>query len=157
MTKPLCFRKEFFDQYETDEFDYFQTSRSTRKLRTRMSYLKGQSIIGYKKVLVDYDYNVRDYRCAIATLRIPVKTLRRQPCNGKCRASSARVLRIQIVDRDSLLQHDVKEAVSEHNRRFTYKVGQVVKPEEAFCKSNEECASGIHFFLTLKEAIDYIL
>jgi hypothetical protein len=39
---------------------------------------------------------------------------------------------------------------------FTYKTGETVRPEKPFSDDwTDECASGIHFFITREEAVDY--
>lgn len=38
---------------------------------------------------------------------------------------------------------------------FRYEIGKLVEPKNKFCLKKEECASGIHFFRTRKEAMDW--
>lgn len=38
---------------------------------------------------------------------------------------------------------------------FRYEIGKLVEPKNKFCLHKEECASGIHFFRTRKEAMDW--
>ena len=76
----------------------------------------------------------------------------------KCRASKAKVLSIRSVERSKKTHRTVafKEASSMFNDSFAYRVGEVVRPAHRFCDSLlEECASGIHHFMTKREAIDY--
>lgn len=76
----------------------------------------------------------------------------------KCRASKAKVLSIRSVERSKKTHRTVafKEASSMFNDSFVYRVGEVVRPAHRFCDSLlEECASGIHHFMTKREAIDY--
>ena len=45
---------------------------------------------------------------------------------------------------------------SSYDTKFIYKEGETVKPTEAFCEDvTQECASGIHFFITREEAVAY--
>ena len=42
-----------------------------------------------------------------------------------------------------------------HDKRFKYTKGETVRPTEEFSLLHSSCQSGIHFFLTLKEAWEY--
>jgi len=99
-------------------------------------------IIGWKK-------------CAdgkIAKLRIPTEAKRSHAFGRKCRAEYAEVLEIY---RGKRL---VKSATSQYDSSFTYKVGETVRPKSKFSEDwTEECASGIHFFITREEALDHDL
>ena len=44
---------------------------------------------------------------------------------------------------------------SNHDGNFQYKLGEFVFPNDFDDNRWEECSSGIHFFITLQEAIDY--
>jgi len=81
----------------------------------------------------------------ICHLRIPADAKRVGGLLGrKCRASKAEVLS--------------GEGNSSHDPSFLYKVGQIMEPKQVFNDSiQEECASGIHFFLTRIEAENYLL
>lgn len=47
------------------------------------------------------------------------------------------------------------EVESNYNSNFIYKVGEIVKVDD-FCENRwEECTTGIHFFITKQEAINY--
>lgn len=56
----------------------------------------------------------------------------------KCRAEFALVLE--------------GEGTSIHDSSFVYKVGEIVTPKPAFEDSQNECAPGIHFYLSKEEA-----
>ena len=87
----------------------------------------------------------------IAKLIIPESAKRSHGASRKCRASSAKVEAIY----DSL-GGGVIEGVSIRSSDFVYRVGETVEPEEPFCEDRwSECASGIHFFITRKEAENY--
>lgn len=66
---------------------------------------------------------------------------------NKCRTTVAYVESINHYTGQRL-----NEARSEHNPRFIYKVGDIVQPARPFDYWGEECASGIHFYLTRQEA-----
>jgi hypothetical protein len=46
-------------------------------------------------------------------------------------------------------------ARSSYDATFKYELGKTVTPEGGFCWSDSECASGIHFFLNLVDALAY--
>ena len=44
---------------------------------------------------------------------------------------------------------------SDYDNNFVYRVGTVIKVDD-FCDNRwQECAPGIHFFITRKEAVNY--
>lgn len=71
---------------------------------------------------------------------------------GKCRAERARVERIETL-KGKLI--DGTTAYSRHDNSFKYRVGRTVKPTKPFNLTNEECASGIHFFFVRKKAVQW--
>jgi hypothetical protein len=87
----------------------------------------------------------------IAKLLIPADAKRVSSLVGrKCRASHALVLEIT---HDGISDPD-GEGISSHDPYFKYKVGETVR-----AALNDdiriECTSGIHYFLTRKEAENY--
>ena len=104
------------------------------------------AIIGWKEVYAD------DGTKLIAKLLIPGDAERSNATGRKCRASKAQVLSIEHLDE---MPFDGK-AHSGYDERFIYEVGKTVIPTERFDDNRwEECAPGIHFFLTREEAVDY--
>ncbi len=86
----------------------------------------------------------------IAKLLIPGCAKRSHAFGRKCRASEAFV--VAIFDGEK----EVNNGYSTYNSSFEYVVGQTVKPKEAFSEDwQNECASGIHFFITRIEAENY--
>jgi hypothetical protein len=82
---------------------------------------------------------------AIARLKIPAEAKRSNATGRKCRAEFAVVLEII----------GAEFGVSQHDGKTMYKVGEVVYPD-SFCEDRfNECAPGIHFFLTRIEAEEY--
>jgi hypothetical protein len=76
-------------------------------------------------------------------LLIPADAKRSHAFGRKCRAEFAKVLEIS----------EGKTAVSVHDAGFTYEVGKTVKPKAKFSDNwQEECESGIHFYITKIEA-----
>ena len=79
--------------------------------------------------------------------------------SGKIRVSEAVVTQFYAIDNDKLsatYEPDIFTTVrSLHDKSFKYKVGKIVKPKYGFDKSDNDCGSGIHGFLTPEEAINY--
>ncbi len=99
------------------------------------------TIIGWKKTLEGN----------ILKLEIPASAKR---CNKigsrKCRASKAKVLGLYAID-GKQLQFDNPQ-YSKYKCQFTYSKGQLLEVAD-FCDDMRiECAPGIHFFVTFKEA-----
>jgi len=88
---------------------------------------------------------------AVVKLLIPDTALRSSASGRKCRASEAVVL--TIYDKDG---NEINEARSGHDSDFVYRVGETVKPVQEFDTNRwNECATGIHFFVTREEAERY--
>ncbi len=101
-------------------------------IATQMLIVAEGELIGYKKLVGG----------SICKLRIPVNAKRSNATGRKCRAEFAVVLE--------------GEGASQHDPNFIYKVGETVRPTESFCEDRwQECAAGIHFFLTREEAEAY--
>jgi hypothetical protein len=47
------------------------------------------------------------------------------------------------------------EAFSDYDSSFRYVPGQLIKPKEPFAMKNGTCLSGIHFFLNVRDALEY--
>jgi uncharacterized protein YjbI with pentapeptide repeats len=86
----------------------------------------------------------------LVKLRVTEGARRSNATGRKCRCSEAEVL--EITDRDGG-HHD--EATSLHDERFAYRVGETVRVDGFDEDRLQECAAGIHFFLTPEEAWDY--
>ena len=93
------------------------------------------ALIGWKKC----DNNV------IVKLRIPEEAKRSHAFGRKCRAEFADVLEIFGEGR----------AISRHDGKTEYIVGQRIVPDSFSDDWQEECANGIHFFITRLEAEAY--
>ena len=84
----------------------------------------------------------------IAKLLIPETAKRSSATGRKCRASEAVV--IALYDKNG---NEVQEAVSQYENDFIYRAGETVRPTRPFDENRwEECAPGIHFFVTREEA-----
>ena len=88
----------------------------------------------------------------IAELFVPAKASRSSATTRKCRASEAKIIRMW----NYKTQEVVTKALSQHDDSFVYETGKTVKPTTPFNEDRwNECASGIHFFITQKEAENY--
>ena len=107
-------------------------------------------IIGWKKAYVD---NTMPPKPVIVKLLIPADAQRSNATGRKCRASKARVLDLQDKQGNSLPPDTT--AYSEYDTDFTYKKGETVHVENFDTNRWNECAPGIHFFITRIEAAEY--
>ncbi|NTA48193.1 pentapeptide repeat-containing protein [Agrobacterium tumefaciens] len=97
--------------------------------------LPSGSLIGWKKCKDD----------VIVKLRIPEEARRSHAFGRKCRAEFADVLEII----------GAEQAVSSHDGVTVYRAGERVTPDRFDENWQEECAPGIHFFITKEEAENY--
>ncbi len=82
----------------------------------------------------------------IVKLLIPAGAKRSHAFGRKCRAEYAEVLKLYKAK-------GKKEATSVYDSDFKYKIGETVKPTEAWDEDfTNECGSGIHFFINREEA-----
>lgn len=95
------------------------------------------SFVGYKKA---HGYIIKmeilaDAKRSSATSRI-------------CRCSTAKVLSITSIDGKT----ESSEVFSDYDPTFVYRVGEIVRVDNFDDNRWNECSTGIHFFLTRKEA-----
>ena len=107
-------------------------------------------IIGWKKAWTDNEMLPTP---VIVKLLIPADAQRSNATGRKCRASTARVLDLQDKQGNSLPPDTT--AYSGHDTDFTYKKGETVHVENFDTNRWNECAPGIHFFITRIEAAKY--
>lgn len=81
----------------------------------------------------------------VVKLRIPADAKRSHAFGRKCRAEYAEVLEVFSAD----------VGVSTYDGETEYRAGAVVRPDSFDPNWMEECASGIHFFITRAEAEAY--
>lgn len=99
------------------------------------------SFIGYKKA-----------RGHIVKLEILSDAKRSSATTRKCRCSAAKVLSITTLDgRDDGTQF----ISSGRDSSFVYKVGEIVRVDDFDENRWNECSTGIHFFITRDEAVEY--
>ena len=99
------------------------------------------SFIGYKKASGH-----------IVKLRITEDALRSSATSRKCRCSKAEVLSITTLDGED---DGVTSVPSNYDSDFIYRVGTTVEVEDFETDRWDECAAGIHFFITRQEAVQY--
>ena len=99
------------------------------------------SFIGYKKA--------GKY---IVKLEILADAKRSSATTRKCRCSAAKVLSITTLDgRDDGTQF----VSSDRDSDFVYQVGEIVRVDDFDENRWNECSTGIHFFITRDEAVEY--
>ena len=99
------------------------------------------SFIGYKKA-----------SNMIIKLEITEDAKRVSATSRKCRCNKAKVL--GIYDYECNLLED-KEVVSDRDKDFIYRVGEIVEVENFDEDRWNECSTGIHFFINFQEAVKY--
>ena len=87
----------------------------------------------------------------IVKLRIPADAKRSNATGRKCRAEYAEVL--EILDNTG---EPTEVAYSQHDE-FAYRVGETVRPDRFDEDRWNECAPGIHYFITREEAEEWVL
>ena len=100
------------------------------------------SFIGWKKV----ENNL------IVKLMILEDAKRSSAFGRKCRCDKALVLDIQKLNGESA---NTTVATSRYQKDFKYEINKIVQVEDFNENRFEECAPGIHFFITRDEAVDY--
>lgn len=116
--------------------------------------------IGWKKCRVFNSEEPDAYeRDVIVKLYIPARAKRTTGLNAshKCRASEAKVLGFYDEYGKPLNLKETSQVCSSHDPDFIYRIGETVKAEHAFDEKRVTCASGIHFFLDFKAAVEWIL
>ena len=98
------------------------------------------SFIGYKKA-----------NNKIVKLLITEDAKRSSATSRKCRCSKAKVLSITSLDG----KEEYTKVVSNYDSNFVYEVGKVIEVENFDENRWNECAPGIHFFITRDEAVRY--
>ena len=118
----------------------------------KTSILPDGDIIGWKKAYVA-DMPPTP---VIVKLLIPSDAKRSNSTGRKCRANKARILDLQdLQDRQGNSLPPDTTAYSSFNPDFTYRKGETVSVEDFDTDRWNECAPGIHFFITRIEAVNY--
>ena len=99
------------------------------------------SFVGWKKC--------RDN--TVVKLEILADAKRSSAYSRKCRCSAAKVLAIENADGTPYKGNKIN---SQHDGEFWYTVGEIVSVGNFDEDRRNECAPGIHFFITRQEAVD---
>ncbi len=100
------------------------------------------SFIAFKKVKDNY----------IVELLIPEDARRCSATSRKCRCDKAKVLSITKLNGTS---DGVDTVYSKYDETFAYKIGEIVEVKDFDDNRWNECSTGIHFFITRQEAVEY--
>ena len=98
------------------------------------------SFVGYKKC-----------EDKIVKLLITEDSLRSSATSRKCRCSKAKVLSITSLDK----KENFSKVASNYDEDFVYEVGKIVEVKDFNKDRWDECTTGIHFFITREEAVNY--
>ena len=107
------------------------------------------SFIGFKKART----TAPDFREAIVKLLITEDAKRSSATTRKCRCDKAKVISITSLDG----KENFTTAYSYYDRIFQYTVGQTVIIDDFDEDRWNECSTGVHFFITREEAVDYTI
>ena len=94
-------------------------------------------------------------KCAnntVVKLEVLEDAKRSSAYSRKCRCSAARVLAIENIDGTPYKGNSVS---SQRDSAFIYTVGDIVKVDDFDEDRRNECSTGIHFFITRQEAVDW--
>ena len=88
----------------------------------------------------------------IIELFIPSNAKRCSATSRKCRCSKAKVISITTPSGDKT---NITEVYSNYDPNFIYKLGEYVEVKNFDDNRWNECSTGIHFFITRQEAVNY--
>ena len=88
----------------------------------------------------------------IVELRIPEDARRCSATSRKCRCDKADVISITKLDGEDA---GISQISSDRDSNFIYEVGKRVEVHDFDEDRFNECSTGIHFFITRQEAVDY--
>ena len=94
-------------------------------------------------------------KCAnntVVKLEVLEDAKRSSAYSRKCRCSEARVLAIENIDGTPYKENSI---ASQRDNAFIYTVGEIVKVDDFDEDRRNECSTGIHFFITRQEAVDW--
>ena len=115
------------------------------KINFHMACPEKGSFIAFKKA-------GNNYNNYIVELLIPEDARRCSATSKKCRCDKAKVLSITKLDGTS---DGVDTVYSLYDETFAYKIGELVEVKDFDDNRWNECSTGIHFFLTRQEAVEY--
>ena len=116
--------------------------RGAKNLNFPIACPEKGSFIGFKKCQNNM----------IVKLEITEDALRCSATGRKCRCSKAKVLSITNLDG---AESNIEFVSSKRDPCFIYKVGEIVEVKDFDTNRWNACSTGIHFFITRQEAVDY--
>ena len=108
------------------------------------------SFIGFKKAIL-FNSDIPDKSHVIVKLKILENAKRSSATTRKCRCSEAEVISITSLNGN----YSLTKAFSSFNPEFMYEVGKIVTVDNFDENRWNECSTGIHFFITRDEAVNY--
>ena len=108
------------------------------------------SFIGFKKAII-YNSDIPDKPHVIVKLKVLENAKRSSATTRKCRCSEAEVISITSLNGN----YSFTKAFSGFNPDFMYEVGKIVAVDNFDEDRWNECSTGIHFFITRDEAVNY--
>lgn len=112
------------------------------------------SFIAFKKAALQLK-NGEEEVDIIIKLEIPEDALRSSATTRKCRASKAKVLGFYDFDHNPYELCEDEYVTSNYDRYFTYEIDKTYTIEDFDTNRWRECSTGIHFFMTFDEAVNY--
>ena len=159
------------NQNKLNEYDFYGANLSGANLRSanlsgadlRSANLSGANLLnvrydectGFFALVCPEEGSFIGYKKAnghIVKLRITEDALRSSATSRKCRCSKAEVLSITTLDGED---DGLTSIPSNYDSNFIYRVGPTVEVEDFETDRWDECAAGIHFFITRQEAVQY--
>lgn len=127
-------------------FDFLHGHKESLNKHIPMACPVSGEFIGWKKAYV----NEEEY---IVKLFIPEDAKRSSARSSKCRCNKATVLEIMTINGTPC--PDDFWVFSRHDKTFTYKKNDTLIIDNFDENRWNECSTGIHFFMTKEEAIEY--
>ena len=131
------------------------------KLASRPQTFVNSQFTMYKKVFIKSFFSQRLDE-AILELNVPQDAEIVPPFNsnqdeqGKMRVSKAMPVGLFTLAGDPITRLPFwKQIISTYDSKYKYRIWKIAKPKEAFDPITKSCGSGIHGFLTFKEARNY--
>lgn len=151
-----CSYDEAFEQSfaETAPFPKTGSFIAWKKANILLNNEDRDHIINPMKLLYAGKPMDHEYASCIIELLIPEDAKRSCAFSNKCRCDKAKVLGIQSIYGQSFPTDTI--AYSNYDPAFAYRVGEIITPREPFdLDPFNECSSGIHFFMSREDAVNY--
>ena len=144
------------NQNKLNEYDFYGADLRSANLRSaNLLNVRYDECTGFFALVCPEEGSFIGYKKAnghIVKLRITEDALRSSATSRKCRCSKAEVLSITTLDGED---DGLTSIPSNYDSDFIYRVGTTVEVEDFETDRWDECAAGIHFFITRQEAVQY--